>query len=124
MEITLAILAIIGYAVAPAMLVWGWIRWLLSPKSWAAFAALSFVGFLLASASGVLAASAIAYAQVRRFPYYDPLLMRIFSAGVLLSLAALTLGIGGTFRANPLRWHAPVSALATLTFWLWMASME
>jgi acyl dehydratase len=124
MEITFAILATISYAVAPATLVWGWIRWLLSPKSWTIFAAASFVGFTLASASGVLAISAIAYAQVRGFTRYDPLLLRIYSVGVLLSLGALTLGIGGTLRANSLRWHAPVSALATLTFWFWMAFME
>jgi hypothetical protein len=58
------------------------------------------------------------------FPYYDPLLLRIFRAGVLVSLAGVGFGIGGVWRASPLRWHAPTSALATLVFWIMTASGE
>jgi hypothetical protein len=52
------------------------------------------------------------------FPYYDPLLMRIFGVGGVLSLSGLILGVGGVWRTSSLRWHAPISAIATLAFWI------
>jgi hypothetical protein len=84
----------------------------------------SLLGFILATASAVLAVSSIAYAQVHHFSYYDPLLLRIFAWGALLSIAGIGFGIGGVWQANSLRWHAPVSGACMLVFWVMMASGE
>jgi hypothetical protein len=69
--------------------------------------------FVLATASAALAVSSILFAQFHHFPYYDPLLLRIFRTGTLLSLAGIAFGIGGAWRPTSLRWHAPASGIAT-----------
>jgi len=118
------ILAILGYLLSPIMLIWGWSRWASQPKLRTASAMLSLCGFLLATASGLLAVSSIAFAQIHHFPYYDPLLLRIFRTGTLLSLGGFAFGVSGVWRASPLRWHAPISAIATLAFWFMAATGE
>jgi hypothetical protein len=102
-----AILFAFGYLVAPIMLIWGWARWLRQPKVRTTPPILSLIGFVLASASALIAFLLIAYAQVQHFPYYDPLLLRVFRIGVLISLGGIVFGISGVWRPSPLRWHAP-----------------
>jgi|SRR5580698_34465 hypothetical protein len=111
------VLYAMGYIVAPLTLAWGWLRWAMQPSPKALIAYLSLIGFVFATASGVLAFSAIVYAQIHNFRYYDPLLLKIFRCGILLSITGILFGAGGLWRKNSLRWHAPVSALATLAFW-------
>jgi hypothetical protein len=82
------------------------------------------MGFILATASALLAVLTTGYAQIHHFPYYDPLLLRIFRWGVLLSLCGIVFGIGGAWRPSPLRWHSPVSGLGMLAFWIMAASGE
>ena len=124
MQVMFVILIAIGYLASPVVLVWGWLRWVRLPKLRTAPSALSFGGFVLTTASALLAVGTIAYARVHHFPYYDPLLLRIFRWGALLSLGGIVLGIGGVWRPNSLRWHAPASAVCMLTFWIMVASME
>jgi hypothetical protein len=125
MQVMFGILIAIGYLASPVVLIWGWLRWISLPKLRTAPSILSLAGFILGTASALLAVSSIACSVFfRRFPYYDPLLMRIFALGILLSLGGIVLGIGGVWRPSSLRWHAPVSALCTLTFWVMTASME
>ena len=81
-------------------------------------------GFVLATASALLAVSTIAYAQIHHFPYYDPLLLRIFRTGALLSLGGIAFGISGVWRPSSTRWYAPTSAVATLAFWILAAEGE
>lgn len=82
------------------------------------------VGLILASLSGLLALSTIAYAQVHRFPFYDPLLLRIFRIGALLSISGLGFGIAGVWRSSSVRWHSAVSSFGMLIFWIVAASGE
>jgi hypothetical protein len=118
-QITVVILFLAGYVLSPVMLTWGWARWFRQPKLRSVTAILSLLGFILASASALLAISAMAYSLMRGgFPHYDPLLMRILGVGGLLSLGGLILGVGGVWRTNSLRWHASISAIATLAFWI------
>jgi hypothetical protein len=79
------ILFVVAYLVPPSLLIWGWFQWRLDPILGTVPAILSFIGFVLANVSALLAISTIAYAQVHRFPFYDPLLLRIFRWGALLS---------------------------------------
>jgi hypothetical protein len=124
-QVMFGILIGTGYLASPTVLIWGWIRWISLPKLRTAPSVLSFAGFILATASALLAVSSMAYSVViRRFPFYDPLLIRIFAWGILLSLGGIVFGIGGVWRPNSLRWHAPASAACMLTFWVMMASME
>jgi hypothetical protein len=113
-----------GFLGSPIMLSWGWARWQLGPKLRTITAILSLIGFILATASGVLAVSTILFAQFHHFPYYDPLLLRIFRCGTYLSLGGIVFGVSGVWRRSSLRWHAPVAAAGTLTYWFLAASME
>ena len=89
------------------------------------FAALSLIGFALASASSVLAIVAIVYARaVGGFAFYDPSLVRIYQSGTGLSLMGLLSAVIGVWRPSSLRWHALTSALGTLLFWLMAAASE
>ena len=117
-------LFVMGYAIAPITLVWSWARWVLRPKVWTVSPILSLIGLILASLSGLLALSTIAYAQVHRFPFYDPLLLRIFRIGALLSIGGLGFGIAGVWRSSSLRWHSAVCSFGMLIFWIVAASGE
>jgi hypothetical protein len=124
-QVAVGILVVLSYLLSPVMLIWGWARWFRRPKLRTMPVILSPLGFILATASALLALSAAAYALVTGgFPYYDPLLMRIVGIGALLSLGGLVLGIGGLRQRNSLRWHAPVCATATLAFWILSAVGE
>jgi len=108
-----------GYLLSPIILIWGWARWLRLPKQTTVTSVLSFLGFVLATLSALVAVSGMIYSlAIGGFPYYDPRLMKIMAVGGLLSLGGLTFGLSGIWRPNSLRWHAPVSAIATLAFWL------
>jgi hypothetical protein len=123
-EFIFVILFALSYLVSPVLLFWGWVRWLKQSKLRTITSLLSLSGFVLASASALLALLSIPYAQVHRFGYYDPSLMRIFRWGVFLSFTGLCLGIGGAWRTSSLRWFSPLAALGTLAFWLFSAAGE
>jgi len=123
-QILIWALMLLGYVVAPISLAWGWTLWAVQPKLKTVTSILSLTGFVFATASAMLAVATAAYAQVHRFAYYDPLLLRTFRWGTLLSLAGAFFAISGLWRKSSLRWHAPVSALATLAFWIMAAAGE
>jgi len=118
----------LSYLVAPTTLVLGWARWINQrPRLWTISSALSFVGFLFASASALLALCVILYAEGGGFehtgnnPVYSPStspLYRCVRQGVALSLLGIACSIGGVWRRSPFRWQAPASAVGTLVFWL------
>ena len=125
MQVFFAALMIAGIIGAPTLLVWGWLRWMGRPQQRSICPILSLTGFLLATASGLLAVSSVLYSfAIGGFPYYDSRLLRIYRWGILLSLSAVAVGIGGIWRPSSLRWHAPASAVGTLMFWVMAASME
>jgi hypothetical protein len=124
-QVFFLLIAILGYLVAPLTLIWGWLRWMTRPKLRTIPSLMSFIGFILASASALLALSALVYAAlVHGFGFYDPRLMRIMAWGMLLSLAGFVFGICGIWRPNSLRWHSPISAICTLTFWFGVAESQ
>lgn len=113
------------YMALPAAMVWGWVRWSkrTQPRTWPSM--LSLVGFVLATASGLLAAGSVLYAQTSGgFPFYDPSLLRIYRWGGLLSLSGTVFAFIGVWRPGPLRWHAPACAVGTLLFWFASAMGE
>jgi hypothetical protein len=61
---------------------------------------------------------------IHGFAYYDPVLLRIFRWGILLSLAGFLLGLAGVMKANALRWQALVAGFAMMVFWFVSASSE
>ena len=114
-----------GYLLSPTILIWGWARWIRLPKQNTVAAVLSLCGFILATASALVAVSGMVYSfAIGGFQYYDPRLMKIMGVGGLLSLVSLILGLSGLWRANPLRWHAPVLAISTFAFWIAAAAGE
>lgn len=109
----------------PVAMVWGWLRWWKSNVPRTVSSTLSLIGFALATASALLAISSSIYGAARGgFPYYDPLLMKIYIWGLLLSLSALVFAILGVWRRGPLRWHAPGCAAGTLLLWFVAAISE
>jgi hypothetical protein len=112
----------LGYLVAPAMLVWGWVRWIKQrPLLWTISSTLSFVGFLLASASALFALWLIFFGIGKGGFDYVPdysFFYRCVGRGAVLSLLAIVFALGGVWQRNSLRWQAPASAVGTLAFWL------
>ena len=69
-QVTFKILfAVAHYLAAPVLLIWVWLRWLKLPILRTAPSLLSLIGFVLATVSGLLAVSTVAYAQIHRFPF-------------------------------------------------------
>lgn len=120
------VLFVVGvYIALPAVMTWGWVRWWKRTQPRTPFSILSLIGFTLATASGLLAISAMLYARaVGGFPFYDPLLLRIYRWGALLSLSGIVFAVIGVWRPSPLRWHAPACAIGTLLFWFAAAMGE
>jgi tellurite resistance protein TehA-like permease len=113
------------WIVLPAVMVWGWVRWAKRTKQRTLFSILSLIGFAFATISALLAISSVLYAHViGGFPFYDPLLLRIYRWGFLLSLSGIAFGISGIWRSSPLRWHAPACAGGKLVFWIVAAMGE
>jgi hypothetical protein len=124
-KILLILFAFAIYIALPAAIVSGWVHWGRRRQQLTVSAALSLIGFTLATVSGLLAVSSVLYAlAVHGFPYYDPMLLRIFRWGGWLSLAGIVFGICGTWRPSPLRWYAPGCAIGMLLFWFAMATGE
>jgi hypothetical protein len=121
MRIFLSVLPILGYIVAPASLTWGWMRWAKLPKGTTVPAILSLIGFILASASGLLGLAAILFAQEGGAEVQGNVVRWFLLPGVAVSLTGFLFAIGGIWRKNSLRWFAPAGAIATLAFWLLVA---
>ena len=113
-----------GILGVPFLTVWGWIRWSKNQDRRTLVSKLSLAGFAFATASSGLALLTWLVAMTKGFRFYDPLLLTIYKAGLLLSLAGLLFGILGVWRPGPVRWHAPVCALGMLCFWVTIASLE
>jgi tellurite resistance protein TehA-like permease len=62
-QVMFGILFAFGYLVSPIVLIWGWSRWLRQPKVRTTPSILSLIGFILASAFALIAASLVGYAQ-------------------------------------------------------------
>jgi hypothetical protein len=122
----LLILFVVGlYVALPATIVTGWVRWAKRRSLLSVSSVLSLIGFTLATASGLLAVSSLVYAQaIHGFPFYDPLLLRIYGWGAFLSLSGVIFGFAGIWRPSPLRWFAPICASGMFLFWFAMATGE
>lgn len=113
----LSLLGIGIYVALPALIIWGWVRWSKHTQPRTLLSILSLIGFTLATASGLLGVSSVLYAHaIGGFPFYDPLLLRIYAWGGMLSLSGIVFGIGGVWRPGPVRWLAPVCSLGTMLF--------
>lgn len=121
-ESPILIWSIIGaYVAVPILVAHGWIRWAQQPQAPAS--QLSFIGFILGSASTALAAASAIYVLARGgFRFYHPVLLWIFGTGLLLSSLGLVSALGGIFKKGPQRWHA--LALTALMLFLWVIWMS
>ncbi len=109
----------------PVIIAWGWIRWAKRSQPRNLSAILSLVGFLLGTASALLGIFTFLYSlAIHSFPHYDPLLLRIYAVGTLLSLSGIVSGIAGLWTPSAVRWHAPICSVGTLLFWFMAAIGE
>lgn len=84
------------YLAVPLMTIWGWVRWASRSRPRTSFSILSLIGFTFATASVVLAICSLIYAHtIGGFPFYDPLLLRIYRTGTLLSLLGILFSVIG-----------------------------
>ncbi|HEX3821642.1 MAG TPA: hypothetical protein VHW45_15010 [Candidatus Sulfotelmatobacter sp.] len=80
---------------------------------------LSFLGFLFATASALLATITLSRAYSSGgFPFRDPRLLMMDLSGIALSVTAITLSALGTARSNLLRWQALWSSCGMFLFWI------
>jgi hypothetical protein len=107
------------------VLIWGWLRWATHSQPRTLYSTLSLIGFALATASGLLAITSMLYAYATGgFRYYDPMLLRIFRWGGLLSIAGIVFAIGGVRKSSALRWHGIGFSVGMLLFWFMSAAGE
>jgi len=124
-EIAALLLAFAIYIVLPATVIWGWVRWATHGKQWIFFPIVSLIGFVFATMSGLFAIWSIHYAHtIGGFPFYDPLLLRFYRWGALLSATGFLFAIIGVWKPSSLRWHSLVSAAGTFIFWVAAAAGE
>jgi hypothetical protein len=126
--ILFCLLFVLGYLVAPTMLVWGWKLWIKQrPRLWTISSTLSFIGFVLGSFSALFALWIIVYSSAGGFQHssnisYDSLNYSFFYQCVLcgsaLSVLGIAFAVGGVWRKSQLRWQALASTVGTLAFWL------
>ena len=114
------VFVILSFTTPTVGLLWGWIRWFRCGPQRDIFAVFSLVGFVLATSSALLLVSTLIYAHsIGGFPFYDPLLLRLYRWGGILSGTGLGTALVGIWGKNALRWHAPVLSVGMC--WLWMA---
>src|SRR5271168_2393929 len=115
------LVVVLFYGAIAFVLVTGWVRWAWQPQPRNAFSLFALLGFSLATISLIIAVASILYARkIGGFPYYDPLLLRIFRWGTIFSLGGLLFSVAGVWRRSALRWYAV--ALSILTFFFWLVS--
>jgi hypothetical protein len=114
----LRLLGLTIYLALPVGIVWGWFRWTKRRQYRTRSSILCLISFTLATASALLAFSSLVYSHaIGGFPFYDPLLLRIYRWGGLLSFAAVTFAVGGVWRPSLLRRHASACSTGMLMFW-------
>lgn len=119
------VLIVVLYISLPILTIWGWTRWATHSRTHDLPAMLSVIGFAFGTASIVLAIGSLVYAHaVRSFPFYDPLLLRIYGTGSTFSLLGILFSLVGVWRPNPIRWHAALCSAGTLLFWVFSAIGE
>ncbi len=114
----------LAYLVTPAALIGGWVRWSRRTDARTPAITASLISFALASSSAALAAFTLILAQFHHFGFYDPVLMRIYGSGAVLSCLSALIALIGLWRRNSLRWFAPACAVGTLAFWIMAAAGE
>ena len=125
--IRIVLLVVVGgiYFAALLATAWGWIRLAVITYPRTPSSIMSLIGFTFATVSLMLAISSGIYAhEIHGFPFYDPLLMRIYRTGGCLSLVGIVFASIGVRKQNPLRWHAGVRAVGTFLFWCFSAMGE
>ncbi len=103
----------------PAVMVWGWARWLGNSEPRTLSSNLSLGGFALANISVLLGLAATLFLHsAAGSPLSNSLLLRLYSIGFLLSVLGVALSLAGLRRSSSLRWPGLVCAGGVLIFWL------
>jgi hypothetical protein len=124
-QLALLVLSIAGYIGLSMVLILGWRRWLRRSSPPSRLASLSLAGFVFGSASAVLAIGTMLYSMTTEgFRFYDPTLLKLYKAGMLLALGGLVFALIGVWSRNSLRWHAPGLSFGMLLLWFIWASGE
>jgi len=121
----LLLLALAVYIGLPVVLISGWVRWVRRSHPRGLLPILALISFTFGTASAALAICSVSYALViRAFPYYDPLLLKIYACGAVLSLLAVVFSCIGAWRPSSLRWHSLILSCGMLVLWFAWASGE
>jgi hypothetical protein len=116
---------VISILATPVLWIVGWHKWIRAPRQWGIPCLFSLVSFATTSASALLVIGSLIYSRkIGGFPYYDPLLLRIYRWGAGIALLGFVLSLGGIWRRNTLRWYAPLFSFGVLLFWIMAAEGE
>ncbi len=121
-------MAVVFFLAIVALIWWpiyGWQKWfVLRRESSTKPLYGTTVAWALASASAILYLGTILVGQIRRWPFYDPVLMAIYKIGLLLALVGLLSGIVLLVLRRKLALHTTAISALMLGLWLLAASME
>src|SRR3974390_3284555 len=108
-----------SFVVWPFAVVFGWVCWARSDRQNSFLPKLSLASHSFAALSLLVGLAAVLFADsAQGFNFWDPGLLKIYRAGFALSVCGLGLSVIGATRANPLRWSAPLAAIASTLFWI------
>jgi hypothetical protein len=113
------------FVVWPFAVVFGWVRWVHSVRQRSLLPKLSLASHSFATLSLLVGLAGVLFADsTQGFNFWDPSLLKIYRAGFALSVGGLVLAAIGATRTNPLRWSAPLAAIACTLFWISSISTE
>lgn len=114
-------IAIAGSAIGFIATVFGWYRFFKAgAASRSVFGSLSFAGFVIGSASALVALGLYGYIALLRSKVDESTYYGLSRLGIVLSFFAVLFACAGAVGKSPLRWYALGSAVGTFAFW-WVA---
>jgi hypothetical protein len=107
----------IVFVLTPAVMAWGWTRYVKNPNNWSVPSIFSLCGLALATLSSVFSIMFLLHAHSMTSIWIFDQWANFLFDGFFFTLIAIVFGFVGLLKRNPLRWPALVCASITFPFW-------